>query len=107
MTSSGVAEDTLDPQRCNAVLLIINGHQEIHKEHHSNGIVLIILVSKKLLEINLGFKYILIIKAAQKSFYKFYKQLSKLRKNTVLMSGDLWQSMVLNKDAYAYTRSFL
>ena len=44
-------------------------------------------------------------KAAPKSFYKFYKQLSDLRKNTVLMSGD-FKSMALNKDVFAYTRSF-
>ena len=44
-------------------------------------------------------------KAAPKSFFKFYKQLSELRKNTVLMSGD-FKSMALNKDVFAYTRSF-
>ena len=43
-------------------------------------------------------------KDAPKSFYKFYKQLSALRKNETLMYGD-FKSRVVNEHVFTYTRT--
>ncbi|CAO1372653.1 unnamed protein product [Diamesa tonsa] len=43
-------------------------------------------------------------KAAPKSFYKFYKQLSALRKNETLMYGD-FKSRIVNEHVFTYTRT--
>ena len=43
-------------------------------------------------------------KAAPKSFYKFYKQLSDLRKNETFIYGD-FKSKVINDHVFTYTRT--